>query len=108
MDKVFDQLDPDRSGTIRLHELQAHIMNPKVNAYLRAIDLNVFKVSKLFQLMDKNNSGDIDKKEFTQGCAQLRGEAKELDVAILQHEANMLLHETPGLRIWCKRWAIIS
>merc|ERR1712032_1450060 len=41
MDKVFDQLDPDRSGTIRLHELQAHIMNPKVNAYLRAIDLNV-------------------------------------------------------------------
>merc|ERR1712228_1137528 len=29
MDKVFDELDQDHSGTIRLHELQGHIMDPQ-------------------------------------------------------------------------------
>jgi len=90
MDSVFDELDPDRSGTIRLYELQNHIMDPKVNAYFSAIDLNVFKVTKLFHLMDRDGSGDIDKKEFTQGCARLKGEAKELDLAILQLEMRQL------------------
>jgi len=98
MDKVFDELDPDRSGTIRLFELQNHIMDPQVNAYFRAIDLNVFKVAKLFQLMDKDGSGDIDKKEFTQGCARLRGDAKELDVAILQLEMRQLAGMSASIR----------
>mmetsp|Transcript_59993 Transcript_59993/g.160408 ORF Transcript_59993/g.160408 Transcript_59993/m.160408 type:complete len:138 (+) Transcript_59993:2-415(+) len=98
MDKVFDELDPDRSGTIRLFELQNHIMDPQVNAYFRAIDLNVFKVAKLFQLMDKDGSGDIDKKEFTQGCARLRGEAKELDVAILQLQMKQIAAVSTSIR----------
>jgi len=98
MDNVFDELDPDRSGTIRLFELQNHIMDPRVNAYFRAIDLNVFKVAKLFQLMDKDGSGDIDKREFTQGCARLKGDAKELDVAILHLEMRQLAMTTSSIR----------
>lgn len=90
MDTLFDELDPDRSGTIGLDELQSKIMDPKVNAYFRAIDLNVFKVTNLFQLMDRDDSGAIDKKEFREGCTRLRGEAKELDVAILQLEMSEL------------------
>mmetsp|Transcript_102381 Transcript_102381/g.267212 ORF Transcript_102381/g.267212 Transcript_102381/m.267212 type:complete len:103 (+) Transcript_102381:1-309(+) len=73
-------------------------MDPQVNAYFRAIDLNVFKVAKLFQLMDKDGSGDIDKKEFTQGCARLRGEAKELDVAILQLQMKQIAAVSTSIR----------
>lgn len=98
MDKLFMELDPDRSGTIRLQELQAQFMNPTVNAYFQAIDLNVSKVKKLFQLMDVNKSGDIDLKEFSQGCTRLRGEAKELDVAIVQYEIKEIGSDLQGIK----------
>merc|ERR1712083_153277 len=62
--------------------------HPNKNAYFRGIDLNVFKVRKLFRLMDTDRSGDISRREFIQGCNRLRGEAKELDLAILQGEVN--------------------
>jgi DNA-binding phage protein len=98
MEKLFEELDPDQSGTIAINELQRHIMDPKVNAYFRAIDLNVFKVKKLFQLMDSDSSGGIDRKEFSQGCTRLRGEAKELDVAILQYQVRQMHAQQESLK----------
>lgn len=88
MEVIFDELDPERNGKICLRQFQAYINDPKKNAYFRGIDLNVFKVRKLFRLMDTDRSGDISRSEFIQGCNRLKGEAKELDLAILQGEVN--------------------
>jgi len=93
MHDLFEELDADGSGRISLPDLMTHIMDPKVNAFLRALDLNVFKVKDFFHLLDVNRTGDIDLSEFIFGCTRLRGEAKELDVAILQYEMKALTHE---------------
>jgi hypothetical protein len=86
MDFLFLELDQDGSGEISLEELQSHMLVPKVEAYFKALDLDVSKAKKLFKLMDSDNSGTISREEFIVGASRLRGEAKELDVAILQYE----------------------
>jgi Ca2+-binding EF-hand superfamily protein len=98
MGDLFEELDPDGSGTINLEEFNERISDPKVHAYFRALDLNISKVSHLFQLMDSDGSRDIDRKEFAEGCTRLRGEAKELDIAILQGEVKDLSATTLAVK----------
>jgi len=98
MDKLFVELDPDGSGTIRLEELQARIQAPKVSAYFRAIDLNPSKIKRLFQLMDSDGSGGIDRVEFKTGCDRLRGDANQLDLAILQFEVKQLARTATSIK----------
>ena len=90
MEKLFAELDIDNTGTITLTELQTRMRDQKVRAYFQAIDLKIDKVKRLFRLMDTDNSGDIDRAEFRRGCERLRGEASQLDQAILQYEVKML------------------
>merc|ERR1712183_667291 len=98
MENLFTELDRDGNGQIKLAELQEHIADPKVNAFFRAIDLNVWKVKRFFQLMDMDGSGDIDRREFVQGCTRLKGEAKELDIAIPQFELKQQALEMISLK----------
>ncbi|CAK0795487.1 unnamed protein product [Prorocentrum cordatum] len=98
MGKLFAELDPDHSGTIRLEELHDRIHDPRVKAYFRAIDLNPGKVERLFQLLDSNGSGDIDQSEFKRGCERLRGDASALDLAILRFEVKQMAQNTMLIR----------
>jgi len=42
-------------------------------------------------------SGSVDKEEFMIGCLQLKGEAKSLDVAIMQADIEVLLQGVADL-----------
>jgi hypothetical protein len=89
MDAIFEDLA--RGGDkINLEEFTTYIEKPQNNVYLQSIDLNIYKVKKLFELMDVDKNGHIDRKEFIDGCDRLRGKAKELDLAILQHEVSCM------------------
>jgi len=90
MEQLFDEIDNDRSGQISLSELREKIKAPKVIAFLQALKMDVKQVKKLFNLIDTDKSGAIDKQEFMVGCTSLRGEAMQLDVAILQWETRSL------------------
>ncbi|CAK0882117.1 unnamed protein product [Prorocentrum cordatum] len=90
MEQLFDELDHDRSGHISLSELREKIVDAKVIAFLQALKMDVRQVGKLFNLLDTDKSGTIDKQEFMVGCTNLRGEAMQLDVAILQGETRSL------------------
>mmetsp|Transcript_89252 Transcript_89252/g.239225 ORF Transcript_89252/g.239225 Transcript_89252/m.239225 type:complete len:249 (-) Transcript_89252:98-844(-) len=97
MEVIFDELDPENHGKISLRQFQSYIGDPKKNAYFRGIDLNVFKIKKLFRLMDTDRSGEVSRDEFIQGCNRLKGEAKELDLAILQGEVNRVSMDIGGI-----------
>jgi Ca2+-binding EF-hand superfamily protein len=99
MDDLFEELDPDNSGKISLEEFHSQIMDPKVHAYFRALDLNVAKVSQMFKLMDTDRSGELNKQEFTEGCTRLRGEAKQLDLAILQGQIKQVTSQMQATRV---------
>jgi len=93
MASIFKQLDEDGDGKINLYELQDHLDTPNVGAYFSKLGVDVNEVEKLFTLLDDDGSGDIDREEFIFGCLRLKGEAKTLDLAILQREVDWLKQE---------------
>jgi len=98
MERLFVELDIDNTGTINLSELQNRIRDQKVRAYFKAIDLDIYKVKKLFRLMDTDKSGGIDHVEFRRGCDRLRGEASQLDQAILHYQMKMLSRDVATVK----------
>jgi len=93
MAAIFNQLDEDGDGMINLLELTAHLDTPSVGAYFSKLGVDVNEVEKLFTLLDEDGSGCIDSEEFMFGCLRLKGEAKSLDLAILQREVDSLKQE---------------
>merc|ERR1712048_1180427 len=57
MERLFTELDHDCTGTISVRELYERLQEPKICAYFKAIDLKVYKVKRLFQLLDADKSG---------------------------------------------------
>merc|ERR1719401_1465964 len=90
MEHLFEELDHDGSGEINLKELQERMYHPRVTAWLKALYLEVKQVGMMFQLIDVDKNGSIDRGEFIVGCTRLRGEARQLDVAILTYETRWL------------------
>merc|ERR1719254_193366 len=88
MEQIFDELDADGSGSIGLDELEERMEDPHMTAYFSSLSLDIKQVRKLFHLMDLDKSGQIDKEEFISGCFSLKGQAKNLDVAILLQETR--------------------
>merc|ERR1712066_548814 len=73
-----------------LEELELQMQEPRVIAYFSALNLDIKQVKQLFNLIDLDSSGHINKEEFVFGCLNLKGNAKNLDVAILQYETRSL------------------
>merc|ERR1712084_14789 len=71
-------------------ELESVMNHSHVAAYFSALDLDVKQVRKLFDLIDLDKSGSIDRSEFIFGCLRLKGSAKSLDVAILDNEIKYI------------------
>lgn len=90
MDQIFDELDANDSGAITVEELEQHMSDPKAVAYFASLSLDVKQVKRLFHLIDIDQSGTIDRNEFIFGCLHLKGEAKNLDIAIIQHELRWI------------------
>merc|ERR1712129_148157 len=108
MADIFKQLDEDGDGRINLNELQEHLDNPSVGAYFSKLGVDVNEVERLFNLLDEDGSGNIDNDEFMFGCLRLKGEAKSLDLAILQREVDSLKQEVIAYHALAKRTSDVS
>merc|ERR1711879_197946 len=66
------------------------------------MELTVGEARMLFSLLDSNNSNTIEIEDFVLGCMQLRGGARNFDVALLRLECQYIcdyLHSTEEERI---------
>lgn len=90
--RLFLEMDTSANGTISLQEFERHVTDERAMAYFQSMKLDVTEVKTLFELLDIDRSGQIDIKEFMVGCDKLRGEAKSLDVAVLQFQVRWLIH----------------
>lgn len=77
--EIFHALDTDSSGTITLEEMESGLQHEKLQAYFRALKLDVSDAAMLFRLLDKDNNQKIPIEEFVNGCYKLQGEATALD-----------------------------
>jgi len=54
------------------------------------IDLSKMTLRNVWEILDFDNSGDIEIEEFTLGLQQLHGDAKSIDIARLNHAVHKL------------------
>jgi len=83
---LFGLLDANGNGMISLIELEEHLDSPKLEAFLKEIDIDVSEARNLFLLLDRDSDGRIDADEFLSGCLRLRGPAKSLDMQLVMRE----------------------
>jgi voltage-gated sodium channel len=88
---VFNEADYDRDGTISWDDFEAHIGDPKVQAFFSHLELGGADAGRLFRLLDRNGNGKVDAEEFVTGCLILRGGAKTMDVAAVMLEQQIFM-----------------
>lgn len=103
--KVFEKADSDGSGKLDSDEFEKHIDNVCVQAYFRQLDLDVEgqEAQQVFELLDFDGSGSIDIDEFVFGCSRLKGAARSLDLARVEHGHNTLRKEFETLMEYFQR-----
>jgi hypothetical protein len=96
---VFERADADGSGRLDATELQKHIDDVRVQAYLRQLDLDVegHESFALFELLDFDGSGTIDIDEFIFGCERLKGMARSLDLFRIEHGQRALCRQVTNI-----------
>jgi len=87
---LFTNLDADDSGYISLVELEENMHKKSVRTYFEALELDVADAWTFFKLLDTDGGAAIEIEEFLLGCLRLRGPAKALDLARMQHDQQWM------------------
>jgi len=102
MCQLFFDLDEDGSGEIDKEEFVRQMTSPKMQRFLKGIDLDPQDARQLFDILDMDSSGEIDATELVSGCLRLHGPAKALDLAALTHTVLQHAKRTEQmLRVVC-------
>jgi len=94
---VFMSIDKDGDGHVTLSEFERGLREPHVQSYLESMELTIQEARMLFGLLDSGDCNTIEIEDFVLGCMQLRGGARNFDVALLRLECQYLcdyLHST--------------
>jgi len=96
MARLFEEMDSDNSGYITQAEFEKQIDDERAIAYFNSLKLDVSEAKTLFTLLDIDQSGHVDVWEFLVGCEKLKGEARSLDMHVLQYQLRWLMHAQQG------------
>merc|ERR1719386_291589 len=82
--RIFKKADTNNSGMICWKDFASAVReNRSVREFFDAIDIDHSEARTLFKLLDNSGDGQISAEEFLQGCINLSGPAKSLDMIIL-------------------------
>jgi len=102
MEKLFGKLD-DGDSKIYLDELEEHLQRPDIAAYFSVLGLDVKDAAKIARLLDEDGSNDVSREEFIFGCMRLTGDAKTLDLAVLQREVHVMKKRVADMHRFLRR-----
>lgn len=87
---VFEGFDEDCDGTVTRDEFIKQLTHPKMQEFLKAVDLDEEAATTLFDVLShekaEKEGGCLDAKEFVRGCARINGPAKATDIAKMSKE----------------------
>lgn len=100
---AFEEMDANGTGLLSMDEFQRKLDDERVQAYFNALKLDVSDASKLFMLLDYDQSGEIGIDEFLTGVHKLKGESRALDMAIMMYEVRWLAEALINLQDFCDK-----
>merc|ERR1719487_2095589 len=81
---VFQLADADGNSELTKMEFTAALQDKEVRRNLHDVGIDLRSAEGLFDILDYDMSGDLDIKEFIDGCMRARGDAKAKDVLAAQ------------------------
>jgi len=87
---LFEEVDTDGSGTITFDEVEKLFQDPRGRDLLDAVEVSAVDAHLLFQLLDKDDSGSINLRQFCDGVLEIKGEARALDMKFLALQSKRL------------------
>eukprot|EP00747_Dinoflagellata_sp_TGD_P013057 gnl/TRDRNA2_/TRDRNA2_122221_c2_seq1.p1 gnl/TRDRNA2_/TRDRNA2_122221_c2~~gnl/TRDRNA2_/TRDRNA2_122221_c2_seq1.p1 ORF type:complete len:155 (+),score=32.28 gnl/TRDRNA2_/TRDRNA2_122221_c2_seq1:2-466(+) len=89
--EVFQSTDTEGTGTLTVEQLEEHLKDENIMAWLHALEIDVSEVRGFYALIDIEGKGQIGIEEFCVGCMRIKGGAKGIDVASLLYENKKLV-----------------
>jgi len=85
---VFEESDKDGDGKMSYEEFKESHKDLRVQTAMKHLGVDLTKVdaSKVWELLDFENTGEVDVDSFVAGLQHMHGDAKAIDVARLMHE----------------------
>merc|ERR1711933_291595 len=71
-------------------EFETYMCNEKCQAYLETLGIDLSDAWSLFKMLDSDGGGTIDVEEFVSGCLNLKGSAKAVHIAKMEHDSRMM------------------
>jgi len=82
-EQLFKKLDDDHSGDISLDELEKHLNDEGMLAFMQSLDIDASDISQFFSLLALDGSNAVDVESFVVGCMKLKGTARSMDLLCL-------------------------
>jgi len=96
---LFNEIDVDNSGTVTAKELKKNLKDERVKAYFNVLQLDVTEAAGLFELLDRDESGEVSIDEFIMSCMRLKGTARSIDLATMLFENKRLYSMMRGFML---------
>ena len=90
---AFEEIVDAESNTVNIGDFEKAMGSAKFRNFLESMSISTEDISTLFTIIDSDQSGLIDLEEFVQGCMQLHGPAKSLQLAKMSFE-NKITRQT--------------
>ncbi|CAK9076731.1 unnamed protein product [Durusdinium trenchii] len=87
--EVFHEMDQAETNEISIDELEEALSENKLGPFMESLGIDTEDIWGLFLLIDADHNGVVDIDEFVNGCMQLRGPAKSLQVAKMSYENKL-------------------
>merc|ERR1711874_516743 len=85
----FAQVDQSGDGCINLEEFRNLAEDPRMKAWISAMDMDVSDAERVFTLMD-DGDGEVSVDELLAGISRLKGAAKSIDLCQLAHKITRI------------------
>eukprot|EP00428_Durinskia_dybowskii_P019553 CAMPEP_0170213860 /NCGR_PEP_ID=MMETSP0116_2-20130129/6556_1 /TAXON_ID=400756 /ORGANISM="Durinskia baltica, Strain CSIRO CS-38" /LENGTH=643 /DNA_ID=CAMNT_0010464415 /DNA_START=12 /DNA_END=1942 /DNA_ORIENTATION=+ len=88
--RFFRAADTDGSGRLTLEKFEAHMKDPRAQAFLEALELHSVGARSMFRLLGIDVHSSLSAEDFLVGCMCLRGDATTADIVMLLLEVQRL------------------
>lgn len=88
LQELFSNVDAGHDGLVCWEEFVQHLEKPDMMRCFESLGFNINEAYGLFNLLDTEQSGNIECEELLEGCLRLRGPANAIDVATLQYSSK--------------------
>jgi len=99
---LYMKLNMDEPGSLSFAELEKKFADPKMVAFMHALEIEVSDVEQFFSSLATNGTDAVDLQSFVDGCMRLKGVARSLDLACLANaHTNLCKRQTDfEKRLW--------